>query len=79
MLLIVLVGQDTTFPGVDPAPAIKLDLLNKWRGQHFRVGYEPQFGWNPETGEPWLVIRCLAEKAYPALCGKVSCPITSPD
>lgn len=27
------------------------------------------FGWNPETGEPWLAIRLRLDNAYPALSG----------
>ncbi len=75
-LLIGSVGKDSTFPGVSPAPAIKSSLLEKWQGQHYREGYVPQFGWNQETGEPWLAIRCFAIKACPALCGKLTPVIT---
>jgi hypothetical protein len=75
-LLIESVGKDSAFPGVSPAPTIKSNLLEKWQGQHYRERYVPQFGWNPETGEPWLAIRCFAIKAYPALCGKLTLIVT---
>jgi hypothetical protein len=32
--------------------------------------YEPQLGWNPATGEPWLSIRCYIRNGFPALIGK---------
>jgi hypothetical protein len=31
--------------------------------------YEPMFGWNDKTGEPWLAIHVAASNAYPAVSG----------
>jgi len=64
-----IVGDSAPFPGVYPAPAIKSNLINMWQGQLRRRGYAPQFGWNPRTGEPWLVLRCFAREVFTALCG----------
>jgi hypothetical protein len=33
--------------------------------------YEPQLGWNPVNGEPWLAIRCYAPGKQISL---LSCP-----
>jgi hypothetical protein len=53
-----IVGEGIPFPAIHPALR--------------RGGYRPQFGWNQETGEPWLAIKCYAREAFPALCGKFS-------
>ena len=51
------VGEGIPFPGIHPM---------------LRLRGTPQFGWNQETGEPWLAIKCYAREAFPALCGKFS-------
>ncbi len=45
-------------------------LEDLWARSVRRQGYKPQLGLNPDTGEPWLAIRCYAYNAYPAFSGE---------
>jgi hypothetical protein len=51
------------------AQQTKATLEAMWAGNQRLKGYEPQLGWNPATGEPWLAIRCYIRNAFPALIG----------
>lgn len=65
------------FPGHDPrlpTPSAPIPLSAFAMRHELRVkrGIFSQLGWNPETGEPWMAIRCYADRAYPALSGMIS-------
>jgi hypothetical protein len=49
---------------------MKATLESMWANNPRLKGYEPQLGWNPATGEPWLAIRCHVRNAFPALIGR---------
>jgi len=51
------------------AEKTKATLEAMWANNQRLKGYEPQLGWNPATGEPWLAIRCYVRNAFPALVG----------
>ncbi|KUJ11415.1 uncharacterized protein LY89DRAFT_722584 [Mollisia scopiformis] len=44
-------------------------LERTWRSRTGWIDYQPQLGWDPATGAPWMTVRCYAADAYPALSG----------
>ncbi|KAH8794108.1 hypothetical protein BGZ57DRAFT_869050 [Hyaloscypha finlandica] len=52
------------------AQNMKEKMQSKWFKKSHRQGYKPQFGWDESVGLPWLTIKCVAKKAYPALSGR---------
>jgi len=52
------------------AQNMKEKMQSKWFKKSHRQGYKPQFGWDESVGLPWLTIKCVAKKAYPALSGE---------
>ncbi|CZR60312.1 uncharacterized protein PAC_10208 [Phialocephala subalpina] len=56
---------------LEPSAALmRFHLESKWKTREAFKDYQPQLGFNPQTGEPWMAIRCYAEDAYPALSGQ---------
>lgn len=66
----VLDVHTTTATTLLEAAQRKKQIQQLWAGRWNRRGYNPQLGWNPETGEPWMAVRSYAENSYPALSGE---------
>lgn len=69
------VGDEVPFPGLNLESYKMVDTMRgvlerKFSGLPAYRGYQPMFGWNPATGEPWLAIRAYTDTAYLRISGQ---------
>ncbi|CAD6502019.1 BgTH12-02262 [Blumeria graminis f. sp. triticale] len=63
-------SKTTRFVDRGAAKSMRRQLEEIWAlGKNKPANYEPQFGWNPSTGEPWLALRSYRENSYTSLSG----------